>query len=339
MSTQISLSRPIKLEVNVTPITGGSAGQILFQTTGNTVGESANLFWNNTNARLGIGTSSPTKALHVNGNTFIQTVSNSDDGLIISNQGNIAFAGLTDVIGARFRGLASAFQMSDAAYNVKFVFNIASNLSYFNGGGNVAIGTTTDAGYKLDVNGTARIQTLTIGLGTGAVATNTVLGFQALNANTSGIQNVAIGYQSVFSNTTGSGNVAIGVSSLVFNSTGSGNTAFGDEALLRNTTGGKNIAIGQRAGTYAGSGTVNNQTSSDSIYIGYQARASASGATNELVFGKDTVGSGSNTVTLGNTSITKTILRGTVNAANLPTSPAGLASGDLWNNLGVLMIV
>jgi len=35
----------------------------------------------------------------------------------------------------------------------------------------------------------------------------------------------------------------------------------------------------------------------------------------------------------------KTILRGTINAAGLPTSPVGLSSGDIWNNLGILTIV
>jgi len=41
---------------------------------------------------------------------------------------------------------------------------------------------------------------------------------------------------------------------------------------------------------------------------------------------------------LGNLNITKTILRGTVNAANLPTSPLGLNAGDLWRNGTVINI-
>jgi len=208
-----------------------------------------------------------------------------------------------------------------------------------NSNGNVLINTTTDAGFRLDVNGTARVNTLTVGLGAGQIATNTVLGFQGLFSNTTGLQNVAIGYQSLYTNTTGGQNIAIGVSSLVFNTTGTGNTSLGDESMLRNTTGARNTAIGQRAGTYAGSGTANNQTSSNSIYLGYQTRASASGATNEVVIGYDALGLGNNTVVLGNTSITKTFLRGTINAANLPTSSAGLSAGDVWNDGGTLKIV
>ena len=45
----------------------GSTGQVQFNlNSSNELGASANLFWDNTNNRLGIGTTSPTKTLHVN---------------------------------------------------------------------------------------------------------------------------------------------------------------------------------------------------------------------------------------------------------------------------------
>jgi hypothetical protein len=75
------------------------------------------------------------------------------------------------------------------------------------------------------------------------------------------------------------------------------------------------------------------------VYLGYDTRASASGNTNEIVIGSTARGAGSNTATIGNTSITKTILRGTINAANLPTSATGLSAGDIWNDGGTLKIV
>jgi hypothetical protein len=77
----------------------------------------------------------------------------------------------------------------------------------------------------------------------------------------------------------------------------------------------------------------------NSIFIGAFANALADSQTNQIVIGYNAIGAGSNTATLGNTSITKTILRGTINAANLPTSPVGLSTGDIWNNLGILTIV
>jgi hypothetical protein len=54
-----------KLSVGNTPIINGAVGQVLFQGTGNVLQESANLFWDDTNGRLGIGTSSPTNRLEV----------------------------------------------------------------------------------------------------------------------------------------------------------------------------------------------------------------------------------------------------------------------------------
>ena len=50
--------------------------------------------------------------------------------------------------------------------------------------------------------------------------------------------------------------------------------------------------------------SADNQTSEYSIYIGDDTRSGASGNTNETVIGKSAVGNGSNTVTLGNTSVT-----------------------------------
>ena len=51
-----------------------------------------------------------------------------------------------------------------------------------------------------------------------------------------------------------------------------------------------------------------NETSTNSTYIGYNAYPLASGDTNETVIGNGAVGSGSNTVTLGGTGTTGTII-------------------------------
>ena len=54
------------------------------------------------------------------------------------------------------------------------------------------------------------------------------------------------------------------------------------------------------------------KTSNSSLYLGYGTRALADGDTNEIVIGSSAIGNGSNSVTLGNTSITKTILQANV---------------------------
>ena len=55
------------LTVGTSPITSGTAGRILFEGAGNVLQESSNLFWDNTNGRLGIGTSTPANPLDVSG--------------------------------------------------------------------------------------------------------------------------------------------------------------------------------------------------------------------------------------------------------------------------------
>jgi hypothetical protein len=95
---------------------------------------------------------------------------------------------------------------------------------------------------------------------------------------------------------------------LFFATTGT-NTGIGQAAMYELTTGTQNVAVGASAGRRISGGSAN-QTSNQSIFIGEDTRASGAGNTNEMVFGHTAIGQGSNTVTLGNSSITKTFLRG-----------------------------
>jgi hypothetical protein len=127
------------LTVGTTPITSGGVGRILFEGTGNVLQESANLFWDNTNARLGIGTATPASRFQVKSsgtNTDVISILNTSNGSLFRIFNGGGGQAIVDIGG-------SIFFRSDAA------------LSYINSG-NFAIGTTTDAGFKLDVNGTAR---------------------------------------------------------------------------------------------------------------------------------------------------------------------------------------
>ena len=78
--------------------------------------------------------------------------------------------------------------------------------------------------------------------------------------------------------------------------TGQYNTATGARSL-ENTTGNHNTAIGYYAGSALTSG-------SNNIYIGTHANASLGTSTNEIAIGQSVTGAGSNTVSIGNTSIT-----------------------------------
>ena len=113
----------------------------------------------------------------------------------------------------------------------------------------------------------------------------------------------------------GKGNVATNTSfgngALIGNTTGGLNTSIGGGALSTNTTGSSNVAVGNSSGNVSGGTVVDN-----SVFIGVSATPQGNNQTNQIVIGQNTTGAGSNTATLGNTSITSTILRGTVSGGN-----------------------
>jgi hypothetical protein len=106
-------------------------------------------------------------------------------------------------------------------------------------------GTMTGAIENLTVNtGDASIYGVRIGRGLGAISTNTALGNNALNTNTTGSNNTGVGQSALYSNTTGYSNTAVGVSALYANTTGYSNVAYGVNALSVNTIGVQNTANG-----------------------------------------------------------------------------------------------
>tara|TARA_R110000744_G_scaffold155439_1_gene270722 strand:+ start:956 stop:2875 length:1920 start_codon:yes stop_codon:yes gene_type:complete len=207
-------------------------------------------------------------------------------------------------------------------------------------GGNVGIGATTP-GAKLDVDGDALINGLTVGQGAGtSIYGNTVFGKSALDSITTGLRNVAIANEAQLNNTTGNHNVAIGFQSLKNNIAGNNNTAIGYGSLMAvnskdkntavgylslglvgginsgstNDTGKNNTAIGYGAGYVRVGGT--NGNSSDSVFIGSLTQSNGLASVNEIVIGTDAISAGSNTVVLGNDLITSTRLKGNVIVAN-----------------------
>jgi|GEM_PF-1787031 len=141
---------------------------------------------------------------------------------------------------------------------------------------------------------------------------NSAQGINSLYSNTTGNSNSAQGVNSLYSNTTGYSNSAQGVNSLYSNTTGYNNSAQGLRALYHNTTGTNNSAQGYQAGSYIANGSTPNQTSSNSLYLGAYTKALIDGGTNEIVIGYSAIGAGSNSVVLGNDSVTKTLLKGNV---------------------------
>ncbi len=112
---------------------------------------------------------------------------------------------------------------------------------------------------------------------------NTASGSDALCCNTTGNCNTASGSVALHHNTTGNENTASGMAALEMNTSGSYNTACGSSALFYNTEGNYNTGIGYFAnrwnmggsqntiiGYEAGTGTPGHNKSGN-IFIGYQA--------------------------------------------------------------------
>jgi Chaperone of endosialidase len=151
---------------------------------------------------------------------------------------------------------------------------------------------------------------------------NTAIGVDALYSNNTGSENTAIGNFALFNNTTGIGNVADGVAALQQNTTGNANTAIGDGTLVGNTTGRFNTANGGNAlqrntvgnnNTAVGeSALFTNTTGSNNIAVGQNAGSDLTVGDNNIDIGYNVVGLAgeSNTIRIGDTNITKTIIRG-----------------------------
>lgn len=181
------------LTVGTTPISSGTIGRVLFQGTGNVLQQSSSLFWDDAALRFQVGSSSTSP--FGSPLIFMGKDQNAETNFQISNStsGTAATVGFR-VFGANNRStflgefsqghtgiteFASHYVIEPNAGGVKhgliisipetttgsdlMVYtggrNLANRkLTLFGGTGNLAINTTTDAGFRLDVNGTARVQ-------------------------------------------------------------------------------------------------------------------------------------------------------------------------------------
>lgn len=171
------------------PVTGtGVSGQVSFFNGTSTVTGDNGLFWDNTNKRLGIGTTTPAAIFHV------QTA-NQEVGRFISTNVNGPYITLgygatpttNSIIGAypAASGGGSNFGITD------FLIRTQGHMVFSTGGatermvlfqnGNLRLGGTTDTGYKFDATGDIRNTTSAyLATSSGGVG----IGTTTLNANT-----------------------------------------------------------------------------------------------------------------------------------------------------------
>jgi len=265
-------------------------------------------------SRVGIGTTTPTTTLEVNGtakfdqavtfaagqsfpgtaslgsNTFTatQTIATGDLSVTGGNidlpqttgsgAGVIALGGYTFLHGCCG---ASTFNTFIGAQSGNF---------YSTGTFNTATGFGT---LSADTSGWQNTASGAQALGNNATGyNNTASGALALLSNTTGYQNTADGYYSLAFNNTGNDNTANGEAALYSNTAGSGNTASGSQALFFTTTGNYNTAVGEIAGSY-------NSTGSYNTFLGFGADVGSGNPSNGTAVGACVLLSSSNTLVLG----------------------------------------
>jgi hypothetical protein len=230
---------------------------------------------------------------------------------------------------------SAALSNGSGAYN-NVAIGYSSLAAGVSGSSNTAVGTfalqnNTSANYNVGI-GYETLRSATTG------GSNTAIGHAAMYSNTTGDVNTAVGKNALVSNTSGRYNTSVGVQSQEQNTTGQSNTAIGVAAIDRNVSGHNNAVLGAFAGRYISDNSTFNTAIDNSVLIGASAKPLANNANNEIVIGYNAIGNGSNTVTLGNTSITSVKTSGAFNAPIYSSTPQALTAGSniSWNPMSGL---
>jgi hypothetical protein len=154
------------LTIGTTGITSGTIGRVLFQGTGNVLQQSTNLFWDNTNNRLGVGTSTPAHSFEV---------SNTVGG---SSTPTLSLA--TSTYSSQIIAGNSTYPFASGANSLNIYHAVAGTIAFYNGSasptlrmsilsdGKTIIGNATTASKIFEVNN--QINGGGIGLNTSGVS-------------------------------------------------------------------------------------------------------------------------------------------------------------------------
>ncbi len=275
MPTGFTVGNSPVTETGILAVTNAfTTGSVVFAMGSGFAQDNANFFWDDSNNRLGLGTSSPQQQFHITKNMrFTTTSSDSTQGIFYRD--------------------TTRFLHTYGSNNIFFGLG-AGNLTLSGGfGSNIGIGTNTlvllTSGQFNIVMGTNNGQSITTG------SSNTLIGLQAGRYIT-GSYNTALGdgaLYGVLGSNVGSNNVAIGRNIGALVTTAANNTIVGTEAGEGLTTGSNNVFIGYRVGNET------NVTGSSNIIIGYDIDLPTISTSNYLSIGNTIYG----TITTGQVSI------------------------------------
>jgi hypothetical protein len=153
-------------------------------------------------------------------------------------------------------------------------------------------------------------------------------------AGSTAVNSVFIGKDCGYSISSGADNAFVGANAAYSLTSGGFNAGLGGGSLFSITTGADNVSVGYRAG-YTDSAGNALTTGSQNVFIGRESGfGSATQRNNSIAIGYRAKVDDDNTVVLGNSSIVKTILRGTINSG-IQNGNAGLSTGDLYYDTAV----
>jgi hypothetical protein len=249
-------------------------------------------------------TSIGTQSLY-NNVTGDSNVSNGVNSLYNNTTGNFntgvgSEALYSNTIG--FRNTAFGYQTLRTNVDDNGLTAIGYSALYSNNGG----GLNTAVGYQALYSNTVANE-------------NTAVGSSALGLTVGGGRNTAVGSAAMLTNVGGSNNLALGTDALR-NATANSNTAVGSYSLRTNINGSNNVAVGKDSGTFLSNGTTEVTATTNGVFIGSGTSPAANGQNNQIVIGYQAIGIGSNSVVIGNDSITKTLLKGNVGIGTTTTN-------------------
>jgi len=273
----------------VTPYTppSGVSGAIQFSNGSAFASDASNLFWDDTNNRLGVGTNAPAAILQAQNSTTGLLLARFKDAFASTSFIDIKQdSTLTDYTGLYW---SNEYRMLSRAGGTTFL-NVSNNVVFADGflakttitPSEVRIGEITGARVGIKGSGsTSATTSLLVQNSAGRSSLQVLDDTSVFNyGGGSVITNTAYGQFALQNNSTGSKNVALSYGCLLFNTTGSNNTAVGFESLRPNTTGSNNTAVGDgtRSGDFSGS-----------LILGKDATATAN---NQFVVGSSTTNAG-----------------------------------------------
>ena len=227
---------------------------------------------------------------------------------------------------------AYALNASNTLNNTFFTYN--ANLGSITGSQNSLFGF--QAGTSMTSDGSNTFVGWESGYRQNGGSNNTFIGHAAGQYTTTGIDQVCIGYGGCNgSGTYPTGNYVVGIGQASAAGSGVNNVAIGGYSQTNQTTGYENVSLGYDSGDQLTSGYLNVTighksggttlaTGNGDTLIGPNTDVQGAADTNETAIGNGVTGNGSNTVSLGNSSVTGTYLQGTQHiTATAPTASVG----------------